>query len=432
MDNGLRVGVAKIDITPPVGTMMDGNPRNKGSQGIHDPLYAKALILDDARMNIAIIALDLIGLYRENVDSIRSKIQDQLGINKNRILISCSHTHSGPSTLGLFCELDNAYFSLLEEKIPKAVAEAKANMEMVQLGAGIGKEDTIGHQRRLRMADGTIRMNWEEFSPDEMIGPAGPTDPQVGVIKFQRQNGSPKAILINHTCHPNILAGENYLFTADYPGYAMEMIEKETGAIALFTNGALGNIDIDPLKERGFQGAEKAGKILAEEVLRVITGVQRTTSNNLKFLQGTLNIPLRKISEKELKWAKELTKGFKRSEVALRDGATEEIFADELIRLSKVKEKTINIEIQVISIGDILMVALSGEPFVEIGLQIKKISNFQYTFIIGLANDYVGYIPTEVAFKEGCYTTRPARWSKLIPEAERLIVNKVKELIEKL
>ncbi|MCK4400940.1 hypothetical protein KAW08_01395, partial [bacterium] len=114
------------------------------------------------------------------------------------------------------------------------------------------------------------------------------------------------------------------------------------------------------------------------------------------------------------------------------DGATEEIFADEIVRLSKIKEKTANIEIQLISIGDILLVGLPGEPFVEIGLAIKKGSKFNHTFIIGLANAYVGYIPTEEAFKEGGYTTRPARWSKLVPEAERLIVDRVKEMIQKI
>ncbi|MCK4830379.1 neutral/alkaline non-lysosomal ceramidase N-terminal domain-containing protein, partial [bacterium] len=285
MDSELRVGTGKIDITPPAGVAMDGNPRNKGSQGIHDPLYAKVLFLDDGKISIAAITLDLLGLYRENVNSIRSKIEDSLGIRKNNILISSSHTHSGPCTLGLFCEPDNAWLSVLEDRILNAVHEAKANMEIVQVGAGTGKEGTIGHQRRLKMADGSIRMNWENFSPEDVIDPAGPIDPQVGVIKFQRRNGALKAIFINHTCHPNILAGENYLFTADYPGYAMEIIEKETGSIAFFTNGALGDIDIDPLKERGFQGAEKAGKTLAEEVLRVIKNIQVTNVDGLKFLQ---------------------------------------------------------------------------------------------------------------------------------------------------
>lgn len=428
----LYAGVSKIDITPQMSAFLDGNPRIKKSQGIHDPLYAKALFLDNGESQALFVTLDLIGLYNSCVNEIRELVAKKVDIGVENILISSSHTHSGPSTLGLFSPPEKEWLNNLPFRIVEAVSQAVSESKQVTIGVGTGEEKTIGHQRRLWHRDGYIIMNWEDFSQEEIICPAGPDDFQVGVIEFKDNNNLPYAILINHTCHPNVLAGDNYFITADYPGYAMNFIEKETGAVVLFTNGALGNIDIDPGEMRGFRGMVQKGETLAGIILKILKDIKTETVERLSMKQSLFSIPCREIDPGELGKAKEKIKGFKREKIALVDGATEEIFADELVRLSEMKEKEIKTELQSIVIDNVALLALPGEPFVEIGLAIKERSKFKYTFVIGVANGYVGYIPTEIAFKEGGYTTRPARWSKLVPEAERLIIDKAEKLLEQI
>lgn len=439
MNKGLKVGIAKVDITPPVGIALDGNARNKNSQGIHDKLYTRVLIFDSSSTIAVIVTLDLLGVYREFVHATRKLIEKQTGIKNDNILICCSHTHSGPSTLGLFCDIDESWLRELSRKIAGAVYMAQCSMKKAWIGVGKGKEETLGCNRRLRMIDGSIKMNWEDFNPGEIVGPAGPIDPEVGVIRIEDSHKDLLACLINFNCHPCALTGNNFLISADYPGYTTELIERIEGneAIVLFTNGALGNIDvIDPQQRHGFGEARRMGFILAGEVLKVLekTSVDSHDEVKLNICSEQLELPLRDIPKADLEKAKKLIKEFDRKEISLVDGASEEIFADEIIRLDKIKEKKnkITIEIQIIAINKIILVGIPGEMFVELGLEIKKKSGFKHTFIVGLANDYVGYIPTKTAFGEGGYTIRTARWSKLIPEAGPLIVSRTLDLINKI
>lgn len=432
----LMAGCSKVKITPPLGTPLGGNVRDKGSQGIHDDIYAKALVLNDGKKEIALVSCALIAVTKDMAEDIRQIAEKRCTIPKENIMICAFHTHSGPATRAIFNEMNESYLNSLPEKIASSICQAKKNLKKVRIRFASGEEKALPHNRRMKMKNGTLRMNWEDLPLDEIDKPAGPVDPEVGVIIIEELDGKKMAILINYTCHPAILAGDNFLISEDYPGYTMRLLEKEMGALCLFTNGATANINhidiFDPHQRRGFYEAERLGIILAEKVLSIIGKAKPISVEELKIVREEVELPLRKISRSEIEKARKLVQGREIEKISLIDGLSEEVYAEQILILSKISEKNLSSEIQVVSLGDIALVSIPGELFVEYGLEIKKKSPFPHTFIIGYANDYVGYIPTSKAFKEGGYEVRTGAASKLDPKTGDMITGKALEILHKL
>ena len=434
--NSLMAGCSRVKITPPVGTPLDGNVRDKGCEGVHDDIYAKALVLNDGEKEIAIVSCALCAIPRAMVEDIRKIVEKRCTIPKENILVCVFHTHSGPTTGAIFKQVNEDYLSSLPERIASSICEAKQNVKKVKIKFASGEERELPNNRRIRMKDGTLRMNWEHLSLNEVDKPAGPVDPEVGVVMIEGLNGKPIAILINYTCHPAILAGDNFLISEDYPGYTMRLIEKKTGGICLFTNGAAGNINhiniFNPDQRRGFYEAERLGTILGKKVLSIIGVAKPIPVERLKMIREEIELPLRKISASEIEKAKKLIEGKKVKKISMIDGLSDEVYAEQILTLSKINEKSLTSEIQAISLGDIALVSIPGELFVEYGLEIKKKSPFPHTFIVGYANDYVGYIPTLKAFGEGGYEVRTGIASKLDPGVGEAIIKKALTLLEKI
>ncbi|RKY74008.1 MAG: hypothetical protein DRQ24_00740 [Candidatus Latescibacterota bacterium] len=446
----VKAAAAKADITPPVGVPLDGNVRDKNSRGIHDSLFAKTLVLADGEETVAVVACDLVGLSSDLVEQARQLIEKSTGIKGENVLISATHTHSGPAVLGLLGpKVDESYLEILAQKIAGAVYMAQNNLQKVSIGVGRGTVEGISFNRRIRMKDGSIRMNWEGLPEAEIEGPAGPIDPEVGVVRIDDKEGNPIAFLINFACHAAVLTGDNLLISADYPGYTTRMVEQicpvrwglsdggYPGTVALFTNGAEGNINhidvhnpLQTLRIRGFKEAERIGRILGGEVVKVIERIKPEELAKVRSVSQKIELPLREISEAELQRAREVVEASPGKKLFLVDGVPEEIYARELLKLSQYKGKSALTEVQVITLGDkAALVGIPGEMFVELGLEIKRNSKFPYTFVLGLANDYVGYIPTSAAFDEGGYEVKTASWSKFDRRAGEILVESVLDML---
>ena len=432
----LMAGCSKVKITPPLGTPMGGNVRDKGSQGVHDDIYAKALVLGDGEKEVVLVSCALIAVTKAMVEDIRQIVAKKCSIPRENILICAFHTHSGPATGAIFKEVNESYLNSLPEKIASSICQAKENLKKVRIRFASGEEKALPHNRRIKMRNGTLRMNWEHLSLDEIDAPAGPIDPEVGVIVVKELSGKPMAVLINYTCHPAILAGDNFLITEDYPGYTMRLVEKETDALCLFTNGATGNINhiniFNPYQRRGFYEAERLGTILGKKVLSIIPKGKTIPVKELRIIREEIKLSLRKIPRSEVEKARRLVEERKIKKISLIDGLSEEVYAEQILALGKISEKSLSSEIQVISLGDIALVSIPGELFVEYGLEIKKKSPFVHTFIIGYANDYVGYIPTLKAFQEGGYEVRTGSASKLDPKTGEMITERVLQMLDRL
>jgi hypothetical protein len=418
----LKAGVAKVDITPPVGVYLSGGLRKRVAETVGTPLYAKALVLDNGRPfassgQIGFLALDLLVIEKETIASAGELIKAQTGMDIENIMVSASHTHSGPYTSTNIFDgeegIDEDWFSTLPNKMAEAISSAYRSLKEAKVGAGSGCEESISHNRRMKMNNGTAWNDWLRPPKDQIVGVCGPIDSEVGVLKVENMDGSTLGAIINFSCHNN--AGGIGGISADFAKYATEVIENVEGGEsgALFMPGACGNIGAGGVQS----GAQKVGKILGAEALKTLVRTPTVEDVKIAAMRREIELPLRKF-ELQL------------SEIRKIWPSGEDVFRKELEFLKQVKEDHISTYIQVIAISDTAFVSVPGEMFVELGLEIKRKSPFERTFVIELANDYVGYIPTRVAFEEGGYETLNARSSKVAPEAGKIVVENALSMLE--
>ncbi len=254
----LRVGVATVDITPPAGVRMYGyGARGPNvSTGIHDPLYAKAIVLSDGERTTAWVTMDLGYADKPLTRDVRASVSATLGLDD--VFLSSSHTHSGPAFVEDFPSTAQPWVEDLRRKVTMAIVEAHDSLVPAQLGVGWGQVD-VGHNRRRVRADGTVEMFWE----NRRGIPTSPVDKSVAVVAFDEPAGAPIATLINLAIHPVVLGPENLEYSADYPGAMMAWVEAHGGGQAMFLQGAAGDInpfwDKTPLADGAYEQMRQMG-----------------------------------------------------------------------------------------------------------------------------------------------------------------------------
>ena len=228
------------------------------------------------------------------------------------------------------------------------------------------------------------------------------------------------AVLFNHAGHPNILSGDNYLLSADYPGLAARLLEEEYGGEALFFNGAQGSVDIDGLQDRDWEGLDRAGRALARSVAEAAhTVVLVRHDRNPRRLRASTRSPAAGSPKQEWRWAQQILAETDGKVAVLADGVGDDYKATLYRQLHEAGPRDLPVEQICLALGDSALLTFPGELYTEIGQYIKAHSPFRRTFVIGLANGYVGYIPTQKAIEEGGYAEDTRR---VDAAAERLVV----------
>jgi len=433
----LKVGTSKLNITPKVGTDLSGYlAREETSKGVHDDLYVKALVLDDGRQKVAIVTCDLLVIGRSSVDVVRKAIEEEIGIDEYNVMITVTHTHSGPPTitsLGLG-EIDQAWLNILHKKMTEVVYEATKNMQPASIGVGKGKVE-IGINRRGKVPNNIITLR---------PNPNGPIDPEVGVVRINNRNENNLAILINFGCHAVVLGPDNLLISADFPGCATDIIEKakNNNLIALFTNGGAG--DVNPKRQGTFEDVANLGSMLGSVVLKIAEQIKTTDDSNINVYRKLVTLPLNIPTLKDIQ--ETINDYEQKVKKSIEDKTTPELdikisktllkwarLTQEFLKRERV-QKHFEIEIQIFTINNIALVAIPGEPFAELVLEIKNKSNFEYTFVAGYANGYYGYIPHKSAYKEGGYEVTDAYKffgfpGTLAPESIDMLTNSIVQLL---
>ncbi|MEK7395842.1 MAG: neutral/alkaline non-lysosomal ceramidase N-terminal domain-containing protein [Candidatus Poribacteria bacterium] len=387
----LRAGASKVDITPYVGIWLCGfGARFKPSENIYDNLHARAIVFDDGKENFCMVTCDLLTLDQSSVETIRKMAQDMTGLKGENIFISTTHTHSGPLSGHLkgFGPLDTAWVEILEKKIVGAISLASRNMQDVAVSAGKGQAN-VNLNRRGKSA----------------------IDRELGVIRVNRSNGNPLAVIMTYPCHPVIVPWNTHSISADYPGIASALIEKVyNDAIGLFFTGTCG--DINPVSIcREYSEVKRIGTIVGAEALRV--SEELTSFNAEVELKATKEMLV--LKSQEIPSAEKLQEIVDAgSQMANIELDWEYGWAKDALEYAKAGKLSddVPVEIQVLTLGnEIALVGIPGEVFVEIGLAIKEKSPFKWTFPIECTNGCVGYMPTRTAFDEGGY--EPAMAFKL-------------------
>lgn len=420
MARPLRAGAARIEITPPVGLDLTGFiARTNPSIGVRDPLYARALVLDDATRQVAIVVADIIGLPRDSVNDVRRRVALATGLHGPSLLVAATHTHGGPATMFLQdCGTpDPDYIEVLERRMAEAVVQARSAMRPVTAAAGQAANDRGVHNRRV---------------------PGGPIDPAVELLRFDDLTGKPVALIVNYACHPTTLNHLNCRISADYPGLVTQQLEEVTGATTLFLTGAIGNVG--PVARGETSLTEVADGIVtaALEVLPTLTPMDAT---GLDTEGELLHLPLQPLPGRD-EWLA-LRERY-RTDALTANGsgdAAKAKIAQAMVhwseRMFETLQKgqlsaTVDAEVHLLRVGDCAIVGVPGELFVELGLQIKEQGvkeqgALRQIMIAGFANGNIGYIPTRAAYAEGGYEVDDAyRYygypAALAPEAGEQIV----------
>ena len=363
----LRAGVARVEITPPVGFPMGGyGDRKGGSTGVHDPLNATVLLLQGDGLTVAIVSCDLRSFPSERI--VAAARERRLA---DHVLLAATHNHSGPITWEdqRWPSPDRSWFAETETRILGAIETASRAMFSARVAAGFG-EIHLGHNRRRLGDDGRVTMRWRNVER----APTAPVDPAVGVIRVDDETGRTRALLVNYACHAVVLGPDNRAISADYPGYLARRIERELpGALCLFTQGGAGDInpyhDKQPVEQGGFAEAEKMGHALADAALRVARGLAPGPAAGPAVRARAEVVPFRD------RWDAART---------VRAGLTTLLLRD-----------------------DIAIATMPGEPFVDLQLALRDKSEIRNTFLFGYTysagGEWIGYVPTIRAASEGGY-----------------------------
>lgn len=425
----MRAGTARIDITPSESICMEGMLRAHRSVGVHDATFAKALVLsNDEQLDqaCAIVAVDVCKIPDQLTDEVRGAVERELGIPAGHIIIAAKHIHSGPETDGIG-EPEVRYTRILVEKLSRLVKEAASKMQPVKAGCASGRENTISQYRRLLADDGHVVMNWEPWPLEHLVAVLGVPDPEVGVLKVVDLSGQVLCILFNHAGHPNVLSGDNYLISAEYPGFAERLLEKQFGGLAMFVNGAQGTMDIDGLGPRDWAEMERLGTKLAAAAAEVVQCIEPVEGLVVRCAHLKHGLPARKVSDEQLAWAEAIIEQTGGTVQPLPDGVGDDYKALLLKQFHAVQDRAVPAEQVCIDIDDTAFLSFPGELYTEIGMKIKAASPFSRTYIIGLANGYVGYVPTRKAIGEGGYSEDVRR---VDAGAEDVILSKSLELLK--
>ena len=436
MSTQLRAGVASVNITPPVGLDLTGFGGRAGPCiGIHDDLYAKALVVESEGRRVGIVTTDLLGLERSFVDHIRAAASQTLGIAPEALMLNCSHTHSGPSTIYLrgLGDLDKSYCDCLERKIVGALRMAVDDLEPAQLLLGSGPVQ-IGDNRRERQPDGGITLG---------VNPAGEVCTDVQVLRVDRPDGRRKAVLFTHAAHPVVLRGDNLLVSSDFVGYAVEAVETliGNGTTALFAQGCCGNINAGA---RGsFEAAQSAGRVLAGAA---VAAAERATPCQSTVAAGAatnlrlpyLPAPSVDAARETLAKARDDLESLAGQDVGrgrrmVAEGTV--AWAEDMLRVAEgaSEDSSARFEVQALRLGDAAIVALEGEVFVEYAHHIRAASPVEHTMVLAYTNGCIGYVPTADAYPDGGYEVCTAYkyygTQMIAPESERLIHDEATRLL---
>ena len=433
-----QVGIAQVDITPKLGVPLSGNFRvDYAARGVHDPLHAKAIVIKNSKEHkIALLSVDVCDLGRENVAMIRNQICNACDIRYDNILISATHTHSGPTVtrLGSLPIADTDTISEFLEKAASSVVLANQELYGSKLFFGSTNETRLSFNRRILCRDGKTHMNWENLDPEFVLKPLGPIDPQVIALTFEHQN-RPNASLVNFGLHPAILAGDNWLYSADYPNYLSEAMSQliEQNLMTLFFNGCCGDVNHidykDKTQGRGYQMTQRVGYILAVKAFEAMKAQVPVRGNTLSASTQKVELKRLKITKEQKEWSKNILKKSKITQAkGQEDGLPDEFYAKIWQEMSEQKYSMDHAEVMVMRVGDVGIVGLSGEIFCELGLEIKKKSPTEHTIVIEQTNDSIGYIPTVEAFEGGGYEVTPGITFYEKGSGEKLVLSALSQL----
>jgi hypothetical protein len=391
----MRLGIGVRDITPPVGSTTLAGWSSRGgklSEGKYDELTVRSVALSCQGRKGLLVTLDLLGLNRKLNDEISARLSEEFNIPSHRILITSSHTHSGPPSGYIDAPLlkwlpEGDYPELLSNAVVDSCREALDDLETCQLYLGRGKCNVGINRRRLKDDRAYLAPNEEGIRDDEVIA-----------IKVTRKDGTVKAILFHYACHPTTVYS-NYI-TADYPGEAKRVIERELGEgpVAIFLQGCCGDvrprlIDGERFRSGTIEDSRRFGEELGLEVVKLCQSDPIKLSSHFSSSLKEVELPFAEpLSQEEIR--EKLASGNER----------EQRWAQVQLEYGDAAPTSVPFRIQRFNLAkELSLVALEGEVCVGYQIMTKALSDAKLNLAVGYSNGCIGYVPTAQIIGEGGY-----------------------------
>ncbi len=405
----LLAGARAVDVTPPVGVPLAGYGGMgrrlllpdllnrypyafwfKPSRGIHDPIMARALVLQSGARRVLWVAVDLIGPDPEMVSELRERLA-AIGLRYDAVILAASHTHSGPggfsrSRLFGFLALDSLV-PAIRERILRGMTEAAWDADRVKAPARVG----VGRGEVREVIRSRVGL---------------PLDPEVGVLKVVRTDGPPIALLWNYAIHGTLLGKENLLLSGDVTGAASQELERALSVPVLYTNGAVG--DVSPAL-RGWSGVRQTADALAREVLATWRRTPVERESALRAVSDLVHLPPPRLSLRNClgRW---IPSGLT---VGMGWGFPSEV------------------EMVGVAVGASAWVTVPGEFQTRLGQTVKAEGRrlFRHAFVVGISNDYAGYFLTPEEYARPSYIACASLYGKT---SGRLVAERATDILKKL
>ncbi|MFN7997129.1 MAG: neutral/alkaline non-lysosomal ceramidase N-terminal domain-containing protein [Bryobacteraceae bacterium] len=385
----LRASAVKVDITPKENKWLAGYPARQ-STGVHDRLYHHVVAIDDGTTQFFLASSDLCLFTPSVYDETTARLKKETGIDPVQVWWSVTHTHAAPEVgphgmLKLMMperyghNPDAAYTEFVETSLIQAIKEARSKLEPARLAVGTGYA-AANINRRGRDTEGHISLG---------LNPDGPVDRQVGLLRLDRPDGSPIALIANYSMHGTALGDENQLISGDAPGLVSAYVEKKIGAPVLYINGAAGNIAPIYTVQPNFEAAhiDEFNVLLGDRILAANRTL--TTAADIRLRPGMREVETPR--RKDFGW-----------DPAIGD----------YLEANKGETGTIRLPVRFLILNrDLALWSAPVELFCEISAHVRNRSPYFHTFYFGYTNGWFGYLATKQAFGEGGYETRTCPFS---------------------
>jgi hypothetical protein len=380
-----RASVVTVDITPSSPKMLLGYSARQ-STGVHDRIYHRIIALDDGVKQFFLVSSDICVISPSEYDHVALLLQKKLGIDPVNFWWSLTHTHSAPEVgvpglPAVFMgerykhEVDKEYTSMVEQKLIDGITEARSKLEPARLGVGWGFSQANINRRAVDV-DGKASLG---------LNPDGEVDRRIGLIRLDKANGSPLALIANYAIHGTVYGAANLEISGDAPGIVSSYVEQKTGVPLLFINGAAGNIaPIYSVTQSPYSSKENELRqfrvLLGDKILEANKNILSTT-DSVSLFTGSLNIETPR--KANLGWSEDLAKYTRTTTMG--------------VNMVKLPARFLKIN------ENIAIWSLPVELFCEISNEIRERSPFPFTFYYGYTNGWLGYLPTAKAWENGGY-----------------------------
>ena len=429
----------KFDITPTHPVSLLGYFNDRVSTGVADPLFCRLLSIENNGARILIVQIDNCLLPTEYAEELRKEISLHTPYRASEILLCTTHTHTAPALIGFYgAKREDSYrkelYNGIIDRVKAIKPDTPCSVKITRFRA-----EGLSHNRRWYMSDGRVVTNPPKGS-NKRVKPEGTVDEEVVLIGFFNKKDNPLALLVNISNHTDSVGGTE--ISADWPGSMERYIENSLGfpvntVTLIAPQGNINHYNFDSLQDQtSHEEAERIGKTYGDYVLSYLSQCRATDSGKLDSVLTYVDIAPREISNAELKRAREIMQNPESADDSgdlkagdLETPAVLRIFATQLLSFHSAMPPLYSVPLQVLQMGNIYLCCIPGEPFVEIGLELKKSVERGTVVPVSLAGGYFGYIPLETCFDHGGYEIKQGIHNCLSRKAAGIILENFKKIL---